>query len=267
MCALLLASVAPFGFQRDKFAESIAAVSEAGNDGDRVSLQIATLAGIVADSSKASARQIDELRATIEEVRLVAKPQEVVGGAFDDLVKDYDGKTVTEKNLASATDLAALQTQVDRLEAEVEKLKARSTTAGYPAVGGSGVKSGGSSGNSGVSYSAAIQPYQTAGVVTYSSGPRWTYPGDIASHLAGTHGQSVAGMSVPEMEALHDSLHNAESYGAGMTVYASASPRGTTRTYSRSYAGDACPGGVCPVSRTTRTVSRSGWYLGKFLGR
>lgn len=35
----------------------------------------------------------------------------------------------------------------------------------------------------------------------------WTYPGDIASHLANGHGVSAAGMSREQAETLHDRLH------------------------------------------------------------
>lgn len=53
---------------------------------------------------------------------------------------------------------------------------------------------------------------------------RWTYPGDIASHLANGHGVSAAGMSRAQAEALHDRLH--EQGARGMTS------RGAARAYS-----------------------------------
>lgn len=37
---------------------------------------------------------------------------------------------------------------------------------------------------------------------------RWTYPGDIASHLANGHGVIATGMSREQAEALHDRLHD-----------------------------------------------------------
>ena len=76
--------------------------------------------------------------------------------------------------------------------------------------------------------------------VNYSSGyydgtSQWTYPGDIRSHLATSHGTTTtAGMSQDQMESLHDSLHN----GTRRVVQ----PIRVNRT--------ECPGGVCPNPRT-----------------
>jgi hypothetical protein len=38
------------------------------------------------------------------------------------------------------------------------------------------------------------------------------YPGDLGSHLSGTHGVSTAGMSREQMLDLHDSLHESRAY-------------------------------------------------------
>ena len=75
--------------------------------------------------------------------------------------------------------------------------------------------------------------------VNYSSGyydgtSQWTYPGDIRSHLATSHGTtSTAGMSQDQMESLHDSLHN------------------STRKVMQPFRVQRsnCPGGVCPPQR------------------
>ena len=48
----------------------------------------------------------------------------------------------------------------------------------------------------------------------------WTYPGDIYSHIAGSHGVSAAGMSRDEAESLHDRLHESSRQS---TVYRSRS--------------------------------------------
>lgn len=40
-----------------------------------------------------------------------------------------------------------------------------------------------------------------------SQGGHWGYPGDIAAHLATTHGQSVSGLSHEQMMSLHDAIH------------------------------------------------------------
>lgn len=75
----------------------------------------------------------------------------------------------------------------------------------------------------------------SSGSVRVSSGPHWTYPGDIQSHLAVGHGQQVSGMSQDEMESLHDSLHE----GTRVNV---STPRASVNVSS------GCPGGVCPVN-------------------
>lgn len=74
---------------------------------------------------------------------------------------------------------------------------------------------------------------------------RWTYPGNISTHLSSTHGVDVSGMSVSDQLRLHDSMHEAER-GSSTVRYSVASP---VRSYVRS---SSCPGGVCPMpSRTT----------------
>ena len=69
----------------------------------------------------------------------------------------------------------------------------------------------------------------------YDGTSQWTYPGDIRSHLQGTHGVgNTAGMTKNQMEALHDSLHNGSRSVS------------RSRTVTRSVQQSACPGGVCP---------------------
>ena len=52
------------------------------------------------------------------------------------------------------------------------------------------------------------------------SATRWTYPGEIRSHLASTHGVNAAGMSTAQAEALHDQLHNSSTTTTSRVVYA-----------------------------------------------
>ncbi len=61
-----------------------------------------------------------------------------------------------------------------------------------------------------------------------TSGPSWTYPGNIYTHMQKSHGVSCDGMSISEAEAYHSSLHN-----AGV----STSTRATTTTRTRSRRG------------------------------
>jgi hypothetical protein len=39
---------------------------------------------------------------------------------------------------------------------------------------------------------------------------RWTYPGDLGTHLRSVHGVDVIGMSRSEMLQMHDDLHNSQ---------------------------------------------------------
>ena len=70
----------------------------------------------------------------------------------------------------------------------------------------------------------------------------WTYPGDIRSHLASSHGTvNTAGMTRDQMESLHDSLHERSPQRVQQTV---------------------CPNGVCPTSSRSiqRTYQRTGLF-------
>jgi len=78
---------------------------------------------------------------------------------------------------------------------------------------------------------------------TYDGTSRWTYPGDIATHLMGPqHGfqrAQIAGLSKGELEALHSDHHEQKRAAGVQRVYSSSS---------------SCPGGSCPTqpSRTLR---------------
>lgn len=67
-----------------------------------------------------------------------------------------------------------------------------------------------------------------------SSGPHWTYPGDITTHLTGTHGQNVNGLSIEQQLSLHDALHENRRVVA------------VTRNSAPVFQSN-CPGGVCPT--------------------
>jgi len=94
---------------------------------------------------------------------------------------------------------------------------------------------------------------------------RWTFPGDLTTHLQTTHGQNVSGMSVADQLKLHDSLHDGSV--VSRTVTKSVAPvvsyPAVRMPVVRSvpvYSTSNCPGGVCPVPSRTRTttVSRFG---------
>jgi hypothetical protein len=79
----------------------------------------------------------------------------------------------------------------------------------------------------------------------YDGTSQWTYPGDIRSHLATSHGTTAAaGMSKDQMESLHDSLHNATRYAPAPRQF--VMPRVQSN----------CPGGVCPTQPRTTLFSR-----------
>lgn len=58
-----------------------------------------------------------------------------------------------------------------------------------------------------------------------SSGPTWTWPGDLSSHLRETHGVSTTGMSFEQMRREHDRIHNGgfSSPGRRITTMATRS--------------------------------------------
>jgi len=74
-------------------------------------------------------------------------------------------------------------------------------------------------------------------------GPSWTYPGNIYSHLSGTHEFDASGMTRKQAEDYHSDLHNAESLGMALPV----------ASWLRS--NSDCPGGVCPVNQVSRSRS------------
>jgi hypothetical protein len=53
-----------------------------------------------------------------------------------------------------------------------------------------------------------LQPKASQVVVSSAhSRGQWSYPGDIQSHMASTHGVNVSGMSLQQAETLHSQLH------------------------------------------------------------
>lgn len=86
-----------------------------------------------------------------------------------------------------------------------------------------------------------------------SSGPSWTWPGNLRSHLSGGHGfseEQLAGLSQSELIALHDNSHNGSSASRSVSASRGASARmfRGPRLFSRRMfgGGGGCPGGSCP---------------------
>lgn len=77
----------------------------------------------------------------------------------------------------------------------------------------------------------------------YDGTSRWTYPGDIASHLMGENHRlsrsQLIGKSKDELEAIHSAEHERR--------------RRPANTYQRPISsGSPCPGGSCPTQNTRR---------------
>lgn len=64
------------------------------------------------------------------------------------------------------------------------------------------------------------------------SAQRWTYPGEIHSHLASGHGVNAQGMTTEQAERLHDSLHNANR-SSGVVQRAYRARSGLSRSLPR----------------------------------
>jgi hypothetical protein len=102
--------------------------------------------------------------------------------------------------------------------------------------------------------------------VTRSPGPRWNVEGnwnysteELADHLSRVHGVNVDGKTRSELEALHDSLHNAEVRSSAPVIQSSpmqSCPNGQCPT-SRST--QSCPNGQCPTSQPIQSYSRRGF--------
>lgn len=89
--------------------------------------------------------------------------------------------------------------------------------------------------------------------VAATGGPHWTYPGDITTHLTGTHGANVAGLSIEQQLSLHDALHENRRVVP-------------VQMYSAPVYRSSCPGGVCPQRTQTTRGGGGGWYLGRNMG-
>lgn len=93
--------------------------------------------------------------------------------------------------------------------------------------------------------------------VVRKSGPTWTWPGDLAQHLASEHGYSMAylqTLSASQLRTLHDNAHNAATIRnfrtvqpQPMTYYRSQGVQAFGVPLFGTYRnGGSCPGGFCP---------------------
>lgn len=78
---------------------------------------------------------------------------------------------------------------------------------------------------------------------------QWTYPGDIASHVATVHGISTAGKTKEQLEREHDAAHN----GTRVTYAVPAVVRSTVRYQPQVRSN--CPGGNCPTGPSVQRWS------------
>lgn len=70
---------------------------------------------------------------------------------------------------------------------------------------------------------ASYAPAAAAMPVVRNSNAHWTYPGDIDSHMAASHGVSTAGMSHEQALSMHDALHEGRTYASSTVTYSSVS--------------------------------------------
>lgn len=90
-------------------------------------------------------------------------------------------------------------------------------------------------------------------VVSATGGPHWTCPGDITTHLTGTHGANVAGLTIEQQLSLHDALHENRRVVP-------------VQMYSAPVLQRTCPKGGCPQRTQTKRGGGGGWYFGRNMG-
>lgn len=236
--------------------------------------------------------------------KVLAFEAEKSAGEPEAVVTDGVATFSPPAGLQAAADFDSLASQVVKLDGEVSTLRAElaelkqrstlSTASVAPKSGGSTgtytspVYSGGSNGT------FSSRSYQTVGPASYeviqpsftppivSTTNQWTWPGgtiaDLRSHLRGTHGQSIDGLSDQALIQLHSSIHEAEQSGLrrSRTVVNSRNVVSTNNVSAFSSAD--CPNGQCPTSGVSNgfaqsysntkqtTVQRPGLF-GRFLGR
>lgn len=183
-----------------------------------------------------------------------------------ELVNDHTQRLDLIEQRLDAHDLkfAAVEKRLIELESRLSSMpkasvaKTYSTTTGgsngtysqasYQSAPVYSTLSSGSGGS--VTYS---QSYSSQPTIVSSSGPSWTYPGDITSHLASGHGVSGAGMSHAQQVALHNQLHNGQTTS---TSFRTPVRTATQRVFTPATVVNVsnCPGGVCPPQQSVTRV-------------
>lgn len=100
-----------------------------------------------------------------------------------------------------------------------------------------------------------VESSPLASIADSYTGGIWSHPGSVDEHLVSDHNvlpRELTGLSHEQKERLHSSLHE------GGQSHVVTQP---TRTYS-----SGCPGGVCPVNRSTSVRSYSSQRKGLFGG-
>ena len=98
---------------------------------------------------------------------------------------------------------------------------------------------------------SVMAPVSMAPISMIRSSPTWTYPGDIASHLANGHGVSSAGMTTAQAVAMHDSLHNGYPTSSSVQYIRRTPVRITARAVAA----------IRPLQRVANTVRGVGRVL------
>lgn len=195
----------------------------------------------------------DEIAAVHSSFNALANRQD----AFDQRLEALEAKCESCNSVAAPDVSAKIQSQADmltRLLGRIEKLESKGN---YQSVGFS-VGYGSSGGSTG-------RPVQQSIYSTGASNQHWTYPGDLSSHLASSHGVNTQGMSHSEQLALHDSIHKSTSSSTSTQSRPPQTPlppKSSTQTTGAS----TCPAGtVCPNNDgvVVQEQTRRGWF-GRF---
>ena len=75
-------------------------------------------------------------------------------------------------------------------------------------------------------------------------------------HLRNVHGIAVSGLSLQEMEIIHDKAHGGSGYHFPGRPSMVVTPTKTVTRSATVMSSSRCPGGVCPTRATIRTRSR-----------
>jgi hypothetical protein len=273
---MLCAGIAFMLFTDPRNSQSTASYTPKDADAAMRDAQLATL---IKQSSEIDSKLTDKVGQIIEGLNAVGE----VNAVQLERIKTIEHRLVSVESkqseavkaeVSDVCDCGDCNERLTKLEAEMKELKSRpmypavSSSSGYGSTG-TPVTSSGSTGSPVVSYggstggpvvnqrSTPVRNVVSNVVNRLPSAPpagsgHWTHDNEpIDFHLQTDHGINTSGMSLESMWSLHDSVHKGKV------------SRPPMRSAVRS---NDCPGGVCPTGTNARSVSSTGWFLGKNLG-